>query len=140
MRLNSGLKQAEPPIQRRRRRKNTSIQFLICLVSLWDASNRFIFKFNLDTALVLTSDNFVLNFLHPFLSRNSLVAPFKNSLMTPFCRVFTYIHSFLTEKDVCGGQNISNKFPYVCVYVSSGDLSIFGKKFPFPFPYFLLIN
>jgi len=40
-------------------------------------------------------------------------------------RVFTYIYSLLIEKDIRDRQNISNKFPGVCVHLSSGDLFIF---------------
>ena len=33
-----------------------------------------------------------------------------------------YICSLLIEKDVCDHQNISNKFPCVCMCLSSGDI------------------
>jgi hypothetical protein len=39
--------------------------------------------------------------------------------------VFTYIYSLQIEKHICDHQNISNKFLYVCVYLTSGDLFIF---------------
>jgi hypothetical protein len=67
----------------------------------------------LDTALVLTSDNFLLNF------------PPSIPLATPwchFCRVFTYLPSLLIENDGCDHQNILIKFPCVCECLSYGDL------------------
>ena len=36
--------------------------------------------------------------------------------------MFTYIHSLLIEKDDCDRQNISIKFPCVCMCLSYGDL------------------
>ena len=51
------------------------------------------------------------------------------------CRVFTYIHSLLIEKDGCDRQNTSIKFPFACPSVIS---SIFSKSFHFPFPYLVL--
>ena len=49
-------------------------------------------------------------------------------------RVFAYIHSLLIEKDDCDRRNISIKFPCAFPMVIS---SIFGKSFPFLFPYFV---
>ena len=39
-----------------------------------------------------------------------------------YLRLIPYIHSLLIEKDTCDRQNISIKFPCVCVCLSSGDL------------------
>ena len=48
--------------------------------------------------------------------------------------MLTHIYSVLIEKDICDHQDISNKFPCVCVYFSSGDLFIFlVRVFPFFF-------
>ena len=49
--------------------------------------------------------------------------------------MFTYVHSLLIEKDVYDRWNISNKLP--CAFPPEIS-SIFGKSFPFPFPYFVL--
>ena len=46
---------------------------------------------------------------------------------------FTYIYSLLIENDICDHQNISSKFPCVCVYLSSRDLFIFCYEFSFFF-------
>ena len=51
-------------------------------------------------------------------------------------RVFTYIYCLLIEKDICDCQNISNKFPCVCVCLSSGDLFSFLQQFSLSFPIF----
>ena len=54
------------------------------------------------------------------------------------CHVFTYIHSLLIEKDLCDCQNLKISFRvFVCAFPSE-IYSIFGKSFPFPFPYFVL--
>ena len=53
------------------------------------------------------------------------------------CCVFTYIHSLLIEKDGSVRWNISIKFPCACPTVIT---SIFGKRFHFPFPYFVLFT
>ena len=49
--------------------------------------------------------------------------------------ILTVIHSLLIEKDVCDRQNISIKF--LCAFALEIS-SMFGKSFPFPFPYFVL--
>ena len=58
----------------------------------------------------------------------------KDGTTCPY-HVFTYMYSLLIEKDILDRRNISNKFPCVCVCFSSRDLFIFGKSFPFLFPF-----
>ena len=59
---------------------------------------------------------------------------------THLCRVFTYIRSLLIEKDGCDHQNISIKFPCVCVCLSYSDLFNFWKEFSLSFPLFCVIK
>ena len=84
----------------------------------------------LDTALVLTSDNVLLNF-SPSIPCNPLMAPFKNSLVTPS---LSYV--LLIEKDGCDRWNISIKFPCVCMCLSYGDCFNFWYEFSLSFPLF----
>ena len=56
------------------------------------------------------------------------------------CRVFTYIHSFLIEKDSCVRWNISIKFPCVYMCLSYGDLFNFWYEFSLSFPLFCVIR
>ena len=88
----------------------------------------------LDTALVLTSDDFHSNFLP---SIPSSLTPscgrFSKTLM--WCRlyhVFTYIYSLLTKKDICDHWNVSVKLLYVYVRLSYRE-HFFGKIFSFLF-------
>jgi hypothetical protein len=53
------------------------------------------------------------------------------------CDVFTYIYSCLIEKGICESRNLSVKFPYVYLYLSSGGHFIFLiRVFPF-YSYFV---
>ena len=47
-------------------------------------------------------------------------------------RMFAYIYSLLIEKGICNCWNISS-FHVHCVWLSSRNLSFFGKNFPFLF-------
>ena len=85
----------------------------------------------LDTAMVLTSDNFHLIFppSPPLLSPSSFAMPMvaffsKTLLCCHLYLVFTYIYSILIEKETCDRWNISNKFLSVFVCLSSGELFI----------------
>ena len=97
----------------------------------------------LDTAMVLTSDNFHLIFppSPPLLSPSSFAMPMvaffsKTLLCCHLYLVFTYIYSILIEKETCDRWNISNKFLSVFVCLSSGDLFIFQYEFSLSFPIF----
>ena len=73
-------------------------------------------------------------------TRNPLVAPFINSLLTPSLRVFTNIYSLPIDKDGRASRNISisrySFHVFLCVYPSVIS-SISGMSFHFPFPYFM---
>ena len=49
----------------------------------------------------------------------------------------TIQYSLLIEKDICDRQNVSIKFPCVCVCLLSGDLFTFSVRDSFFFSYFL---
>ena len=53
--------------------------------------------------------------------------------------VFTYIYSLLIKKDICDRQNISIKFPCVCVCLSLRDLFILSLSVSRFCSYFLLL-
>ena len=80
----------------------------------------------LETALVLTSDNFHLIFppllplpvLHPLWWHSS-------ESFTCLYSVFTYNYSFLIKKDFYDRRDSSIRFSGICVCISSGDLFIF---------------
>ena len=80
----------------------------------------------LDSVLALTSDNF--SPIHP--SRNPMVAPFINSLVTPSLRVFTKT-TVPVKISRCSFR------VFLCVYPSVIS-SISGQSFHFPFPYFVI--
>ena len=53
--------------------------------------------------------------------------------------MYSHTFTFLIEKDICDGQNISVKLPCVYVCLSSWGLFIF-LVFPLSFPIFISIN
>ena len=85
----------------------------------------------IDTAMVLTSDNFHLIFPPPFLSRNPLVAFFKTLRWRRHYRVFRYIYFLLIEKCICNRRDISSFRVFVCEFYP--EISFFGKSFAFSF-------
>ena len=94
----------------------------------------------LDTALVLTSDDFHSIF-PPLLPLSCL----SHTLWWHFSKavtwqhlyhVFTYIYFLLIKKDICDWRNVSVNFPCVCVCLSSGDLFIFSVRVSSFFSYF----
>ena len=93
----------------------------------------------LDTALVLTSDDFHSIFppSPPLLPPSRLVPPlvvlFRTLTWRRLYHVFTYIYSLLIEKYICDCQNISIKLPCVCFVLNS--LHFFNKEYPLSFPF-----
>ena len=56
-----------------------------------------------------------------------------------FFTMCSHTSTLLIEEDICDCRNISNKFPCVCVCLSSGNLFIFCKSFPFLFHFFYIV-
>ena len=63
----------------------------------------------------------------------------KSKLIFLFC-VFTYIYSFLIEKDICDHRNVSIKIPCVSVCLSSEPLFIYSVRVSSFFSYFYIIR
>ena len=101
---------------------------LICDIIFWDGSPQSNHSFKLQKWAIRIILGVSMRSSCRQLSKMLYILPLPSVYIAETLMYVKNIYSLLIAKDVCDRQNILNKFPCVCVCLSSGDLFNFSVR------------